>query len=215
MSVVWGVDSSAKVTKDLYDCVLKNFGKPDYWGRYLTTIPNVSDGLSKQEVQLLHNSETKVLPIYNNFREAVGYDKGRVVAQNSIYNANLLGIPKGTIVFANVEKFFKVDEAWIRGFVDRMYTSDYKPGIYHDPVNGDFGAAYCTAVSNDIRVADQLVLWSAEPEPGTTRRRNAPSYKPTKPPCKANVWGWQYGRDSATCPIDTNLIDSRLYDMLW
>lgn len=212
---IWGVDSAAAVTTELYSCVLKNFGKPMFWGRYLTRIPDASEALTREEVQLLHNSGTKVLPIYNNFREALGYDKGRVVAQNATFQAKRLGVPQGTVIFANVERFFRVDKDWIKGFVDVMFTSGYRAGIYHDPIQGGFATAYCQAVQDNQEVSHQLILWSAEPEPGVTKARQAPSYQPKKPPCPANVWGWQYGRDSQICPIDTNLIDRRLYNQLW
>jgi hypothetical protein len=212
---IWGVDSAAAVTTELYSCVLKKYGKPSYWGRNLTTVPNASEGLTKEEVQLLHKSGTKVLPIYNNFREAVGYDTGRVVAQNTTFHAKRLGIPKETVLFANVERFLDVDKDWIKGYVFAMFTSGYKAGIYHDPVQGGFSTAYCQAVQENKEVANQLILWSVGPEPGVTKARDAPSFQPKKPPCAANVWGWQYGRDSNTCLIDTNLIDQRLFNQLW
>jgi hypothetical protein len=212
---IWGVDSATAVTKELYDCVLKNFGKPAYWGRYLVRVQGAAEGLTKEEASLLHHSGTKILPIYSNFREAVGYDQGRVVAQNAIFQAKRLGVPQGTVLFANVERFFTVDKDWILGFVDSMYPSGYKPGIYHDPIEGGFAAAYCQAVQENKKVANQTILWSAEPDPGITKARQAPTFRPQKPPCPANVWAWQYGRDSQTCPIDTNLIDRRLLEQLW
>ena len=211
----WGVDSATNVTSELYNCVLNNYGKPDFWGRYLTTVPNASEGLTQEEVELLHNSGTKVMPIYNKFQEARGYRQGRVIAQNAAFHAKRIGVPKGVVLYANVERFFAVDEAWIRGYVDAMYNSDYKPGFYHDPVEGNFSREYCKAVANNDRVSQQSILWSAEPDPGVTRRREAPEFNPTKVPCTANVWGWQYGRDSTTCPIDTNLVDERMYNMMW
>ncbi|MFC0524260.1 glycoside hydrolase domain-containing protein [Pontibacillus salicampi] len=215
MAYRWGVDSAQEVTKELYQCVLTNFGKPAYWGRYLTTVPDASEGLTAGEIKLLQDSGTKVMPIYNNFKEATGYRKGRVIAQNAAFHAKRLNFPKEKVLFANVERFFKVDEAWIRGYVDAMYNTDYKPGFYHDPVQGPFADAYCKAVSKDSKVANQSVLWSAEPEPGVTRAKKAPKFQPVKPSCKANVWGWQYGRSAKTCPIDTNLINDRLFELLW
>ncbi|WLR41791.1 DUF1906 domain-containing protein [Bacillus carboniphilus] len=214
MRTYWGVDSSKKVTRQLYECVKNNYGKPSFWGRYLTRVEDASAGLTTEEIEMLRGYGIKIMPIYNAFSNAVGYDKGKVVARNAAFHARRLGIPKGTPVFVNVEKFFEVDSAWIRGYVDGMYVANYKVGIYHDPVNGDFRPAYCQAVKESDQVALQSILWSAEPEPGITTKRKAPSYAPAKPPCKANVWGWQYGRDDNTCGIDTNLIDSRLYETL-
>lgn len=214
MANIWGVDSAAIVTKELYDCVLNNYGKPDYWGRYLKTV-GPSEGLTKEEIQLLHSSDTRVLPIYNDFTKAIGYRPGKVVAQNAIFNARRLGFPKNKMLFASIEKLFDVDEAWIRGYVDAMYTSDYKPGLYADPVNGDFSKAYCEAVKKNESVAVQTVVWSAEPEVGVSKERNKPPFKPATPSCDTNVWGWQYGRNASSCPIDTNLINNKLYDMLW
>ncbi len=215
MPYLWGVDSASTVTNDLYNCVLKNYGKPEYWGRYLTRVEGAAEGITTEEVDLLHNSGTKVLPIYSNFSSATGAKQGRIVAQNAVFHAKRLGIPKERILFANVEKFFKVDANWISNYVDTLYNTDYKPGFYHDPVEGNFSTAYCQAVTENNKVAVQAVLWSAEPEPGISKRKEAPAFAPRQTPCKANVWGWQYGRDASTCPIDTNLIDQRLYQMLW
>lgn len=215
MRTLWGVDSAVQVTDELYRCVTRNFGIPKFWGRYLTRVPNVNDGLTKEEIASIHRKGAKVLPIYNAFRQATGYREGTVAASNTIYNLQLLGFPTGTFAFGNIEHFFEVDEAWIRGWVDRFYTSGYRPGLYHDPVRGEFHAAYCQAVANHPRVGDQLVLWSAEPEPGASKEKDAPKYNPAKPNCKANVWLWQYGRDAQDCPIDTNLMDPKLFNNLW
>lgn len=211
----WGVDSAVKVTKEIYDCVLKNFGKPRYWGRYLARKLGKVDGLSLEEVELLHNSGTKVLPIYSNFSSAEGYRNGTVIAQNMIFHARRLKIPNGKILIANIEHYFPVDKDWIQGFVDSMYQSGYKGGFYHDPVKGVFHQAYCEAVQEDEKVAIQTVLWSAEPEIGVTKARQAPNFNPRKVSCKGNTWGWQYGRDSDVCPIDTNLINQSFFDLLW
>lgn len=213
----WGVDSSQTVTSDLYNCVLNNYGKPEYWGRYLTKVEGASEGLTKEEIQFLHTNGIKVLPIYNDFRRAVGEAQGKVVAMNAAYHAKRLGIRKGTPIFANVERFFDVDPAWIKGYVDYLYNTDYKPGMYYDPSEGNFATAYCEAANADKRVADQVILWSAEPDLGVTNAKDAPPFNPTMPECESNsnVWAWQYGRDSETCPIDTNLIENRLLEMLY
>ena len=212
---VWGVDSASPVNEQLLHCVRTNYGHPRFWGRYIKTVPGAAEGLSKREIAFLRQHGIKILPIYSNFREATGYRHGQITAQNAIFNAKLLRIPRNVVIFANVERFFDVDEAWIRGWVNKFYTSDYKPGLYHDPTKGGFSASFCKAAAGDEKVRIQSVLWSAEPEPGVTKKKDAPAYKPVSPPCSANVWAWQYGRDSTVCPIDTNLISPRLVPFLW
>lgn len=212
----WGVDSATAVTESLYQCVVTNFGKPDYWGRYLNTIANVSDGLTKEEAQLLRRNGTRILPIYNDFRSATTYRAGEISATNAIYHARRLQIPTGVRIFANVENFFDVDSDWIRGWVDTFYPSGYKQGFYQDPTKGPFEQAFCEAATASNRVRTQSVLWSAQPELGVSTRANMPrQFNPTKLSCDAVVWAWQYGRDAEQCPIDTNLIDSKLYNDLW
>jgi len=212
---IWGVDSAAPVDESRLRCVQLNYGTPAYWGRYMKTVPGAADGLTQGEITFLRRSGIKIMPIYSDFREAVGRRQGQVKARNAIYHAKLLGIPRDVVIFANVERFFDVDAEWIRGWVDVFYNSDYKPGFYHDPVQGGFSKAYCQAVSADAKVQLHSILWSAEPEPGVTSKDDAPRFAPTVPPCKANVWAWQYGRDSTTCPIDTNLISPLLEKHLW
>ncbi|MGX1900147.1 uncharacterized protein DUF1906 [Thermolongibacillus altinsuensis] len=212
---IWGVDSAAKVTEALFFCVKNELGYPKFWGRYLTYVPNVSDGLTKEEIALIRRYGMKVAPIYNVIREATEYEKGKIAARNAIFHAQRLGIPKNKAIFANIEDYFSVDESWIRGWVDTFYTSGYRPGIYADMVKGDFAGAYCEAVKKSERVSQQTVLWSSSPRPGTTKEEKAPAYRPNAPNCRSNVWIWQYGRDAQECPIDTNVADRRVLDYLY
>ncbi|MBB3112335.1 hypothetical protein FHS18_004421 [Paenibacillus phyllosphaerae] len=212
---VWGVDSAAPANLQLLNCVKNAYGNPKVWGRYIKTVPGAADGLTAQEVTFLRNNGIKILPIYSDFREAVGYQNGQTVARNAIFHAGRLGIPRNVAVFANVERFFRVDAAWIRGWVNTFYNSDFKPGIYNDPTEGGFSSAYCAAAAEDEKVSAHTILWSAEPEPGVSKEREAPAYNPIKPPCEAHVWGWQYGRDAEDCSIDTNLFSPLLLPHLW
>ncbi|NSL50671.1 glycoside hydrolase domain-containing protein [Calidifontibacillus erzurumensis] len=208
---IWGVDSAQKVTQELYNCVVNNYSYPNFWGRYLTTVPNASEGLTANEIQFMKSKGIKLLPIYNDFRKATGYREGQVAARNAIFHARRLNLVEGTPIFANIERFFEVDEAWIRAWVETMYPSGYMSGFYHDPQEGSFNEAFCEAVQKNNQVKTQSILWSAEPAPGATDNKKAPTFNPKKPNCGGNVWAWQYGRDSTVCPIDTNLIDNRLF----
>ncbi|WP_102347122.1 glycoside hydrolase domain-containing protein [Bacillus sp. Marseille-P3661] len=211
---IWGVDSAQKVTPSLYQCVMNNFGYPNYWGRYLTTVPNASEGLSKDEINFMKSKGIRLLPIYNNFKDATGYREGQVAASNAIFHARRLDIPKGAPIFANIERFFQVDNAWIQAWVETMYPSGFLSGFYHDPNEGRFNDEFCAAAQNNNQVKTQSILWSAEPHIGVTGNRKAPPFNPRKTNCDSNIWAWQYGRDSNSCPIDSNLIDKRLFNKL-
>lgn len=211
----WGVDSSAIVTKDLYNCVLTNFGKPLFWGRYLTTVEGASESLTREEIPLIHKSGTKILPIYNKFTSSLGYRAGMTSAVDAISSARRLGVPKGVPIFAKVEPFFEVDASWLRGWHEGFLPRGYLAGYYHDPTEGNFNSAFCKAVKEDESISSDTILWSAEPSPGPTKSRNAPAFNPKSPACKTNVWNWQYGRDAASCPVNTNLANRQLYEVLW
>lgn len=211
----WGVDSATNVTAELFQCVMNNYGYPRFWGRYLTTVPNASEGLTKEEISFIRNKGVKLLPIFNNFKEATGYRQGRIAASNAVFNAKRLGIPEGIALFANVERFFEVDDEWIQGWTEAMFTSGYKSGIYKDPVSGNFNHAFCTASRENEKVKVQNILWSAEPEVEASGPKNPPRFNAKSPTCGGNVWIWQYSRDVAGCPIDTNLADSRVMSVLW
>ena len=96
-----------------------------------------------------------------------------------------------------------------------MYDSGYKCGIYNDPAHGTFNSAFCQAVKENKQVHIQTIIWSAEPEVGVTSPQRAPAFNPQNPNCQSNVWMWQYGRNAATCPIDTNHADTRVLASLW
>jgi hypothetical protein len=211
----WGVDSSTPVTSELYGCVLTHLGKPSFWGRYLVTVPGTSEGLTTEEITLLHNSGLKILPIYNKLTSTTGYQNGSVAAQNAIFYARRLKVPHGVAIFSNIERFNDIDAAWIRGWFDALYKSPYLAGFYFDSKRGNFMEAICQATSAENKLKTHSVLWGAQPETGVTKANNAPTFHPVSPSCGGNVWGWQYGRDATNCPVNTNLVTSQLFSKLW
>ncbi len=211
---IWGVDSANPVNEELYDCVRNKFGLPKYWGRHLTKHHDGSSGLTKEELSFIRGKGIKVLPIFTVISDTLGYEAGRVSARNAVFHARRLGIPKNTAIFANIEPLFQVDAQWIIGWVETLLPSGYRSGFYQYPVKGEFSQAYCQAVKENNDVAANAILWSAEPDSGTTSERKAPRYNPITPNCKANVWVWQYGRNAKNCGINTNLADDRVLSPL-
>lgn len=211
----WGVDSAENVTEDLFQCVVRNFGYPRFWGRYLLRVAGISEGLTVQEIQLIQSKRIKLLPIYNSFREALSYRQGGEAAVQAVFHAQKLGIPPGVPLFANVERFFQIDAEWIQGWTETIVSIGYKSGIYNDPVTGNFSSAFCNAAKENVNIKTFNILWSAQPELETSGSHNAPLYHPTVPECGGNVWIWQYGRQAVQCPIDTNLAAGWLINELW
>lgn len=211
----WGIDSAEDVTEDLFQCVLRNFGFPKFWGRYLLRVPGISEGLTKQEITFIRSKGVRLLPIYNSFQAAKGYSQGSAAGNNAVFQARELEIPKGTPLFANVEQFFNIDDEWIHGWTETIVTSGYRSGIYNDPVTGGFSEAFCNAVKENENVKSLNVLWSAEPETEPSGPQNPPVYHPKAPDCGGNVLVWQYSRQVPACPIDTNLAYRGLVNVLF
>jgi len=211
----WGVDSAENVTEDLFQCIISNFGYPRFWGRYLVRVPNVSEGLTEQEISFIHSKGIKILPIYNELQETTGYRQGISDANNAVSHAHRLGIPRGVPLFADIEQYFSIDNEWIQGWTEAITSSGYKSGIYNDPVSGDFNEAFCNAVKENKKIKTLNILWSAQPELNLSNPRNRPYYTPKAPNCGGNVWAWQYSRDVGLCPIDTNLAINSLVSILW
>lgn len=211
----WGVDSAENVTEDLFQCVVNNFGYPDFWGRYLVRVPNISEGLTRQEISFLRSRGVKILPIYNSFREAMGYDRGLAAAGDAVLRAQSLDMPEGTPLFANVERFFQIDGDWIRGWTEAVMKNGYRSGFYNDPVTGGFSRAFCDAVKENETIRELSILWSAQPETEPSGPQAPPDYNPIAPDCGGNVWVWQYSRNVASCPIDTDIACGGLTGILW
>lgn len=213
----WGVDSAAAVTSGFYNCVVQQYGAPVFWGRYLKTIDGVSDGLSASEIAFLHAHGVKILPIYNNFGSATGNSNGQANANNAIAIAKTLGMPGNVVIFADIEENYAIDAGWIEGWVEVMGQSSYIPGIYNNPISGEFPPAYVQAVKNNASIARTAILWSNEREPGVTTKAMAPVWNPAAPMSPARVLAWQYGENGSACQpgIDTDLIDPGLYPHLW
>ena len=214
-TIVWGVDTASSVDQAFLQCVKKNYGAPTVFGRYLETKGDVSVGLTKEEVVLLHQQGIKILPIFNHFKEAVGYDRGVAEAKEAIAYAQKLGIPKGVAIFADIEPTYPVDEAFIRGWVDTLASSPYKPGIYGVLTpDSKLSTAYQAAASKNKNLQTQTILWSSNPDPGVTAKNKAPAFQPGAPK-NITISIWQYGIDGKSCNIDTNLIQSTVLDQLW
>ncbi|WP_223702688.1 glycoside hydrolase domain-containing protein [Sutcliffiella deserti] len=213
--IVWGIDSASLTTEDFYGCVRDNFGDPVVFGRYLGDKEGVSFGLTEDQVALIHGEQDYILPIYNMFNDATGFDNGVTQAENAIQLAQEIGIPEGVALFADIEPNYPVDSEFIRGWYETITSAGYESGIYgiFDPERALFDA-YIQANENNSELGENNIIWTASPNIGITTEAEAPDFNPEAPE-DTLAWGWQYGLDAETCNIDTNLFSSEILEFLW
>ncbi|WP_062356735.1 glycoside hydrolase domain-containing protein [Bacillus kwashiorkori] len=211
----WGVDSASYTTEEFFACVKDNYGSPEVWGRYLGEKEGVSSGITKEEIKLFHDNDIKILLIYNHFTDATGKENGIDRAKHAIKLAEELNVPEGVAIFADIEPDYPVDKDFMLGWMEEMEKSKYVPGIYG--VFSDEQAIYAAfneAAEEDEKIKEKVLLWTAFPQEGVSKKENAPNYQAFGPK-DAKILGWQYGLDGETCNIDTNLFKKEILEYLW
>jgi hypothetical protein len=225
--LLWGVDSCKPFTRDptgvhgLYGQVIRYYGYPDFWGRYLTNTYNCP-GISPAEVAAAAHIHMGILPIYNNYDcSAVhGYATGLQYATEASAAATNLGIPQGSVLAVDIEPpgpycpgAASVDAGFIEGWFDGITATGFAPMYYGNGTAGsEFGNAWCGAVAARPEVALASYLWSFEPSLwGRFTRASAPGYSPQQPGCTANLAAWQYVLSSGSRPdVDSDEAISKL-----
>jgi hypothetical protein len=212
--VLWGVDSCKPITaaengsEGLYPQVDSIYGKPDFWGRYLTTTYNCP-GLSSTEMVAAHARHFGILPIYNDYdcSAVAGYNTGKSYGVTAAAAAADLGIPGGTVLVIDIEPpgawcSGGVDAAFIDGWYDGVSGAGYAPGYYGDgTASSIFGSAWCGAVADRPEVGVGSYLWSFEPSLlGSYTKATAPGFSPNLVGCTGNMAAWQYELSAGSAP---------------
>ncbi|MFE8700787.1 glycoside hydrolase domain-containing protein [Cytobacillus sp. FJAT-54145] len=212
---VWGLDTASIVDELFFGCVEQNYGEPAAFGRYLETKEGVSYGITAEEVSFFKERDIKIIPIYNHFTDATGYEKGVSEAETAIQYAQENEVPEGIYIFADIEPTYPVDSSFLLGWYETIMDSPYLVGFYGIFSEGEpLTIAYEDLLTN-IKDSSEIAIWhSSEPYVGITTKENAPSFRPEVPDF-VNVTIWQYGIDGDTCNIDTNLLRSDILDKLW
>ncbi|GGH78758.1 ribosomal protein S25 [Pullulanibacillus pueri] len=211
----WGIDTAKTINKSAYQCIEKNFGKPQIAGRYLVGKEGINAGLTKEEVKLLHDKGVKVLPIYNNFTNATGKDRGQSIAKEAIKAAKEIGVKKGTFIVADIEPKTPVDADFLIAWTKTIKDSNYKAAIYGDLEDDNLKDVYKKASNNSDAVQQHLMLWTNGPNIGITGKEKAPDKFNGASPNKDHTYAWQYGIESKQCNIDTDLFTGQVLEFVW
>lgn len=121
-------------------------------------------------------------------------------------------MPRGVAIYADIEGGWQPSTAWIEGWSDAMFGSQYAGagGFYANtaPLQpAYFNDAYCAAFSADdnMRVSVGLI-YANEPEPGCTTASNAPAFAPDAPDCNYGAAVlWQYAEECYAVPNSNQL----------
>lgn len=225
--MLWGVDSCKAFTDNwwgtsgLLPTITYQFGKPDFWGRYLTD--TVCPGISADEIHAAAYYGIGILPIYNDYNcsDVVGYSTGHGYGDAAVQAAESLGIPKDRALAIDIEPAGAdcpgaagVDSGFIEGWYDAVYGGGYVPAYYGNGTGGsDFASAWCDTVAALPNIARDAYLWSFEPSlVDNYNKASAPGYYPYGPSCAGTVAAWQYqiGSYSPNPNIDSDLAMSAM-----
>lgn len=226
---LWGVDSGDSLipTKytgyNAYNLVTKNYGVPDFWGRYIGADPLHNDphqhtlykkDLFQKEVTFAHSVGLAILPIYFNFSasKVTTRTQGQNYAKWAIEDAlGRLGIAQGVAIFVDIESNVSPTVAFIQGWYDQFgktftFTNGkqslrYNAGYYHagyyassnKASNTTFDKVYCAAVKSEPQIGTNSFIYAIHPSLGLSSAVSAPPYSPYKPNCASQNAGWQYG----------------------
>lgn len=212
MSTIFGVDSAEHANtvvsdgKTLYDWVVSRAGAaPAFWGRYI----GGNYALSSSEASFLHEKGCKILLIYNGATStSVKSTNGTADGQKAVSAARSLDVPESTAIYADIEQPWRPTSTWIEGFAKALYSGQYGPGYYANTTTGYFNSPYTTAYNNDpTYVGDgSSLVWTCEPEPGSSTAAGRPSWSPAPPPCitRNNITFWQYAEGCYTTKNHSN-----------
>jgi hypothetical protein len=223
----WGVDSYTPISA----ASLRNAKHwyvgghtPQFWGRYLSG----RAGVTSAELRFAREHGIYVYLIVpdNNCSACSGGDactddrttgQARKDAQAALAAAARLGVPRGAVLFKDIEQVSSCrDEptpqylyAWYRTLVGTAYRTGFYGNVNRQSY--DFPKAYCATVRSHGDFRDGVVLDMNEPEPqlGAVRNTigpaNAPPFQPHRPSCapSSTVLIWQYGESID----DDNLTD--------
>src|SRR5699024_6949137 len=137
---------------------------------------DVSVGIDADEVDLLHEEDIQILPIYNHLDDATGHDNGADHGKKAISYAKDLDMPEDIAIFADIEPDFPVDSAFIEGWYETLADSMFNAGLYGVFDKGSKLVEAYEASSDDVK--EDIVIWTAHPQEEITSKDNAPEYNP-------------------------------------
>jgi hypothetical protein len=208
--LIFGIDTANVYTPTVSKCVAATYDKPKVIGRYLQTKSGFFSGLTKNEVQFVHQKGAKILPIYNNYTNFIGANQGERSAKEAIGKAKQLGLPKGKVIAIDIEPKRQINADFIVSWTKTLQNSGYKAGIYGNFADPNLRSIYLEARHKSPSMK-QVIIWTNSPNEGTLHK---PTSFKGKSPYLTNTLIWQYGINQP-CHIDSDFVKVNLLKNLW
>lgn len=225
---LWGVDSASFVA-DVLPATEAKYGRPHFFGRYISTNPQCNgNGLSAADVQHLFSVGIALALLdYTDGCQAFNFhvtsqSDGVNAAKRAIASAQAMHVPAGIALFEDIEFDAPVTTAFLEGYADWMAGhSRYVPGFYASVSKNTtqnqsaFNDAMCGGLADPN--VEHALFWASNPLStlGRTSAKRMPPFAPEQVSCRAptpnpppKAMAWQYGRDNATGPPQPPNIDT-------
>jgi hypothetical protein len=200
---VWGFDTSQPATaRFLASQAVTRLGHPKFVGQYLEYWQGAHDVITPAAVKAIHAAHARIMLISNPrvSRNDLTTAKQAVAdADLAIRAARKLGAPDRVAIFRDVENSYHITASYVTAWANTITKSKYVPGFYENPRESGstaFANAYCRAVSGNSIISGEAVLFSDEPQAGTSRDESAaPAWNPASPvlgTCSSQTIAWQY-----------------------
>ncbi len=214
----WGVDTAPPLTLAALARIIHTFGKPSFVGKYLDGTNFIA--LSVAEARMLHAQGMRILLLEADFGKDTGYRNGAYRARQALLKAQVLHVPEGVAIFADLEPGSKVDVNWLVAWYNVISHAGYVPGYYGNPYPGhNFNSPFCAAVTRQPHLASQALLDIYEPMQVRTSARQRPLFAPATLYCgkspTGNVLVWQYGLARGDSKVNVDVDEVKAAVPLW
>lgn len=210
---LFGVDSAQPVTRETFAQVRHWASvRIGFWGRYLGTGGGAAVPLSATEAQVLHQLGVAIAPIYNDVvqRELGAQSQGESAARTAVLRGRALGIPRGVVIFADIEHGWPITGLWLYGWASTLAAESYRPGVYLSLDDASAQAALKSLKVRDPSLYRETTVWNARwlvPDGWNTFRDGRISTPPFSAPAlfRDVVGLWQFAGASDGGRVDLNL----------
>ncbi len=204
--LLFGADSKTEAYDVLqnnmqhFDWIVCNKIYPNFCGRYL----NGENHLTKEEIRFLHTKGCKIAAIYTDQGEKQTEQQGKDVANKAKLCAFDLEIPRGSVIFLEIDDHETASRDFMRGFAMVLIDEGYTPGFKaNTDARFTFDREFSRGMQNDREIFKRCLVWATSPTVKeydgitTSHLIHPDNWIPYAPSgiTRKEIAIWQYGKD--------------------